>query len=992
MIGKIVSHFKITEEIGRGGMGVVYKAQDLSLDRLVALKFLPAQFSADEEERKRFVHEAKAAATLNHPNIVTVHEIGEHEGQIFIAMEYIEGKSLKELVSDHPAPYALHLMPIPQVLDIASQIASGLSAAHAKGIVHRDLKPANIMLTDEGTAKIVDFGLAKLRGLTRLTKSGTTLGTVAYMSPEQAQGKEVDQRTDIWSLGVILYEMLTGKLPFPGEYEQAMLYAVINEEPKSISKLRSDVPDELQRIVLKALAKSPEKRYQTADELLKELKQFHQSIVAPETVAFSFRRFLLRPKIVASVFLAVAMITSAAAWYLQRQSNIRLARYELLPKIEQLVEAGFEKYTDAYQLAIEAEKYIPADPGLAAILSKIALRLSIRTEPAGAKVFMKGYNTPDGEWQYLGVSPIEKIRLPIGFFRWKMEKEGYETVFAAAATHNLNFSEKWVFVPSDIMRVLDKRGDLPAGMIRVQNMADVPGIGRIGDFFMDRYEVTNRQFKEFVDHSGYQNKEFWQQRFIKEGKELSREEALKGFVDQTGRSGPAAWQAGDYPEGQDDFPVTGISWYEAAAYAESAGKSLPTSHHWGIACGEYTSTPGWWNYISLLAPLSNFKGLGPARVGSFGGMTAFGNFDMAGNIREWCWNETPQGRVVRGGAWDDATYMFAYLNQASPFERSSKTGFRCARYIDIERISGSAFAAVHPEERHDLEKMKPVADAVFQVYKELFFYDKTDLHAHREWQNESSNDWIQEKVTFAAAYGNERVIAYLFLPRNSRPPFQTVVFLPGSATEISSSSDDLEKDFQFDLFLSFIVKNGRAVLYPVLKGSFERGDWGRYQIIDGDISTRQFSEWVIMVVKDIFRCLDYLETRSDIDHQRLAYMGYSAGAWEAPIILALDRRIKASILQNGGFMIYFLGTGPIRPEINQMNYVTRVKTPTLMLNGKYDVFFPYETNARLMFERLGTPRDRKEQKVYNSDHYVPRNELIKETLAWLDKYLGPVKR
>jgi len=259
-------------------MGEVFLAEDTKLDRKVALKFLPAQFSADEEERKRFIHEAKAAAALNHSNIITVHEIGEHEGQIFIAMEYIEGQTLKELISSGRTPSTVdrspitsHLLPITQILDIATQLASGLAAAHEKGIVHRDLKPANIMLTEQGQAKIVDFGLAKLKGMSRLTKSGTTLGTVAYMSPEQALGKEVDQRSDIWSLGVILYEMLTGKLPFPGEYDQAMLYAVINEEPEPVSKLRSDIPDELRHIVDKALAKDKEERYQHVDELLVDL-------------------------------------------------------------------------------------------------------------------------------------------------------------------------------------------------------------------------------------------------------------------------------------------------------------------------------------------------------------------------------------------------------------------------------------------------------------------------------------------------------------------------------------------------------------------------------------------------------------------------------------------------------------------------------------------------------------------------------------------------
>ncbi len=210
MIGKIISHYKIMEELGRGGMGVVYKARDVKLDRLVALKFLTPQISGDEEEKKRFIHEAKAAAALNHSNIITVHEIGDHESQVFIAMEYVDGRTLKDLISgvgahrDAPSSDGLPLpvdhatgtrairespLHLDMVIAITSQIAAGLSAAHANGIVHRDLKPANVMLTDEGTAKIVDFGLAKQKGQTKLTKTGTTLGTVAYMSPEQAHGK-----------------------------------------------------------------------------------------------------------------------------------------------------------------------------------------------------------------------------------------------------------------------------------------------------------------------------------------------------------------------------------------------------------------------------------------------------------------------------------------------------------------------------------------------------------------------------------------------------------------------------------------------------------------------------------------------------------------------------------------------------------------------------------------------------------------------------------
>ncbi len=266
MIGKTVSHYRILEKLGEGGMGVVYKARDIKLDRLVALKFLPPQISADEDEKKRFIHEAKAASALDHPNICSVYEINETpEGQLFISMGYYEGKTLSEKIRDGP-------LPLDEAFEIARQIAEGMKKAHGKGIVHRDLKPANVMLTDDGTVKIVDFGLAKLRGMSRLTKTGTTMGTVAYMSPEQTMGKEVDQRTDIWSLGVILYEMLAGKAPFRGDYEQAVTYAIINEEPEPLSKSRPDIQSGLENIVSHALAKNPANRYQTMEEFLADLR------------------------------------------------------------------------------------------------------------------------------------------------------------------------------------------------------------------------------------------------------------------------------------------------------------------------------------------------------------------------------------------------------------------------------------------------------------------------------------------------------------------------------------------------------------------------------------------------------------------------------------------------------------------------------------------------------------------------------------------------
>jgi serine/threonine protein kinase/tetratricopeptide (TPR) repeat protein len=278
MIKKMVSHYKILEKIGSGGMGVVYKAKDTKLDRLVALKFLPEQFSFNEEEKKRFIQEAKVAAALDHPNICTVHEISETaNGQLFIVMAYYEGKTLQFNISQGS-------LPITDAIDIIIQVADGLNKAHKKDIVHRDIKSANIIITNDGVVKILDFGLAKLKGATKLTKKGTTLGTVAYMSPEQTSGETVDHRSDIWSLGVLLYEMVTGKVPFKGEYQQAIMYSIMNEDPEPVTALRTDVPMELERIINKTLSRDPKERYQSADELIVDLKVQSKKLILTPTI------------------------------------------------------------------------------------------------------------------------------------------------------------------------------------------------------------------------------------------------------------------------------------------------------------------------------------------------------------------------------------------------------------------------------------------------------------------------------------------------------------------------------------------------------------------------------------------------------------------------------------------------------------------------------------------------------------------------------------
>jgi serine/threonine protein kinase/tetratricopeptide (TPR) repeat protein len=277
MIGKTISHYKILEKLGGGGMGVVYKAMDTKLKRNVALKFLPFDLTRDAEVKKRFIQEAQTASALDHPNICNIHEIDETEdGQLFISMACYEGETLKKKIERGP-------LKLDESIEIVVQVAEGLGKAHSKEIVHRDIKPANIFITEDGQVKILDFGLAKLAGETRITKAGTTVGTVAYMSPEQARGGDVDSRTDIWSLGVVLYEMLTGQLPFKGEQWDAVIYSIFKEEPQSINYLRSDVPETLAQVVQKMLQKDVEERYKDTDSLITDLKSIdlESDLVAP---------------------------------------------------------------------------------------------------------------------------------------------------------------------------------------------------------------------------------------------------------------------------------------------------------------------------------------------------------------------------------------------------------------------------------------------------------------------------------------------------------------------------------------------------------------------------------------------------------------------------------------------------------------------------------------------------------------------------------------
>ena len=958
------SHYAGLERLGGGGMGVVYKAEDTRLKRQVALKFLPPELTRDDDARQRFVQEAQAASALDHPNICTIYEIDSTpDGQLFIAMAYYEGETLKKRLERAR-------LTIEEAINIATQIAQGLVKAHQARIVHRDIKPANVMLTSDGLVKIVDFGIAKLIGLTGVTRTGSTVGTVAYMSPEQINGGAVDQQSDLWALGVVLYEMLTGSRAFRGEHDATIIHAILNTEPKPVRTVRPEVGPELERIVSRALAKGRGERYQSAAELAGDLARCRTAL-KPEASAppgaEPGRRFLARRRVAIGVAAAVIGLGAAtlAGWSLWNRMNERAwARAEAMPEIQRLAEQ--EAFAEAYELAGRVERILPGDAALVDLWRAVAADASIDTAPSGADVYVKEYAAVSAPWRHLGRAPLHSVRLPRGFKRWRLEAAGFVTLEQAAE-------------PGELQVALAKAGSVPDDMVRIPGgparawIAGMDPIDRVpvDDYLIDRHEVTNRKFKAFVDAGGYSRRELWKYPFANDGRVLSFDEAMRQFQDATGRSGPATWELGTYPRGQDDYPVSGVSWYEAAAYAEYAGKSLPTVYHWVRAAS--TTLP------ALIVPLSNFSNKGPAAVGTYQGMSVFGVYDMAGNVREWLWNASGNLRHILGGAWNDPQYLFSFASAQSPFDRSAINGFRCVVYPG-GHVPPHTSDPVELSHR-DYSRERPVADSLFRAYLNQFSYDPSNLSARIEATSETA-DWRQEKVTFAAAYGSERVIAHLFLPKIGRPPYQTLVYFPGSTAIVVKDSDRFTDDGVFNFIVSFLTRSGRAVVLPVYKGTLERNDgltstWAS--------PTHRHTEYTVRQIKDFRRTVDYLETRPEIDMSKLGYLGTSWGGRMAALIPAIETRIKLNIVELGG-----LAAGRSLPEVDQINYITHVTTPVLMINGRYDAIEPLENAQLPMFRMWGTPPEHKRHVIFETGHGpFPPNAIIKEVLDWLDRYFGP---
>jgi serine/threonine protein kinase/formylglycine-generating enzyme required for sulfatase activity/dienelactone hydrolase len=993
--GARLGPYEIVEPLGSGGMGDVYRARDTRLDRPVAVKVLAPEFSEDEERRQRFQHEAKTISSLSHANICTLFDVGEQEGTDYLVMEYLEGETLAARLARGP-------LSLSDLLRIAIQIAEALGRAHQQGVVHRDLKPANVILTTAGVVKLLDFGLAKgiasvleesdsgsgrrrrskpvsaddateKRDATPspekpLTAEGAIVGTLPYMAPEQVEGRESDARSDIFALGTILYEMTTGRRAFEGATKAKLMAAILEREPSQVTAGASGVHpsagrrrslDAIDKLVRRCLEKDPAKRPTTAEEVKDALVALQVEATAAAQPQ-GLRRALLAAA-------ALAVIAGGAlgvrSW--QRLSRERWVRETAIPEItRQFDDAQYDK---AALLMKEVRATLPDDPGVEKVWVKVTGESTVDTEPQGAEVYVRFLHGDQNAWELLGTTPIVKKRIPQASYVWRLSKAGFaEVQFVSDAWHE---GQKFALVPES---------SVPKGMVVVTadwklSLAypyqNAPSIV-LPPYAIDRHEVTNAEFKRFVDAGGYENRAYWTETFSDKGRVIPWEEAIARFKDSTGRPGPATWEFGAFPREMHNHPVSGVSWYEAAAYAEWAGLRLPSAYHWRMA-----SQP-------ILAPefigTSNYRKKGTEPVGRPAAVSGWGTTDMAGNVKEWCWNEDVSGgRLALGGGFDDPAYQFFNADASSPWERGADSGFRCMKLLAPP--PDEAFAALVPMAR-DFLRETPVSDDVFASFKGLYGYDTGPLEAKQKARTDEGK-WIHEIVTVAAVYGGERFDIHLFIPKGMNPPYQAIVFFPGADAQFEKELTSSFIEGTWD----FAVKGGRVLVVPIYKSTFERqDDWKPGAGLGRPALWR---DHVLMWSRDLSRTVDYLETRADLDAKKLGYLGFSWGAGLAPILLAVDGRFDAAVLVSGGFWSY-----DRTPEGEPVNFVTRVKTPVLMLNDEYDAYFPMEQSQKPMFTLLGSGNDRKRFVSYPTGHGgLPLKAIISESLDWYDKYLGRVR-
>jgi hypothetical protein len=706
--GTRLGPYEIVSPLGAGGMGEVYRARDTRLGRDVAVKVLPKHRAQDPDALARLEREAQAVAALSHPNILAIHDLGTDQGVFFVVTELLEGETLRSRLAYSALPWR-------KAVEIGAAIADGLAGAHLKGVIHRDLKPDNIYLTRDGRVKILDFGLARLAPVMSQqdqtsapttppqTEPGILMGTVGYMSPEQARGLPADTRSDVFSLGCVLYEMLTGRRAFSRPTAPETLTAILNEDPPDVSESGKQVPAGLSRLLRRCLEKNPEERLQAARDLAFDLRSILTDSEVDKTSA-GLREIVAakapgedaspaaEPQVRAVVprgkhallsgGLAALVLLLLAAGLLIRRAQETSRFRAMAAHLESAAAAG---RLDEVSSLLQEKNLDLDDERLAALAKKVAGTVSITSDPAGATVAVTRVQPLAGfasrREVALGRTPITARRLVAGEYLVRLSAERMNAVAVlepVEAGKDLRvFRKLLASTPaSDGMTLIDEG----VSVVSPQGAA-VPA------FLIDRDEVTNARYLRFVAAGGYRDQTFWPETLVLNGKPTPWAAALRGFVDRTGLPGPRSWSGGNFPEGKGDHPVVGVSWYEATAYGRWLGKELPTLEQWWrAALGDTRGAFPWGNDVKTAEIRANFGLVGTRPVGSYPlGVSPFGCFDMAGNVREWLREPASDAglRSVVGGSWEDPAYMFelSHTEAFDPAFANQAIGFRLVRPV-----------------------------------------------------------------------------------------------------------------------------------------------------------------------------------------------------------------------------------------------------------------------------------------------------------------------
>jgi TolB-like protein/formylglycine-generating enzyme required for sulfatase activity/dienelactone hydrolase len=686
--------------------------------------------------------------------------------------------------------------------------------------------------------------------------------------------------------------------------------------------------------------------------------------------------------------LALIALAGALTWTLQQRSRERWAREEALPQLEALI--ANDDYQAAFDLAARIEQVIPNDPRLKALRPSFTTPVNLTTEPDGATISYRPYSSNETDWRPIGTTPLQRVTLPTGFGLWKVDHAGYVPGIFAMRNPGVqlrNHPEPHVRARAanvDFTLHLADSGTAPRGMVLVQSDAvPIPFVSEqaavdLPPFYIDRYEVTNREYKEFVDAGGYARAEMWRDLPFDEIA-AGWQTAVTKFVDATGRPGPATWDAGTYRDGTAEQPVTGVSWFEAVAYARFRGKELPTAYHWyraAMSPNERLESLG-----TAIVNVSNFTGKGVAPVGQHAGIGPYGTYDMAGNAREWLWNVAPSGRLIAGGAWNTAPYLFLQLDAAPPWDRSPGNGIRCMRTQQTHAYAAKLRDPIVPTSI-DYSALIPVSDEAYAVLAQQLDYSSAALDTRVEPLESTNPLWTRQRITIATGYDDSRFAVQLFLPTAGTPPYHPVVYMPHAGFTRRYFESDQFDPTESSQPLDFILKSGRALVVVALDGTFER--YWQPALAQSMSVAERYRVRLRHARQEIGRTIDYLATRDDIDVERLGWFGVSWGAQAMVPVLAVEKRFRSAVLDGGG--IYLLDI----PAAEQFfNYLPRITQPVLMLNGRWDIDVPPDTQRRF-FELLGTPPADKQHVLFEAGHSaLPQNQLVRATLDWYDKYLGP---